>query len=293
MRKIIVNAPAKINLTLDVTGTDSRGYHTLDMIMHRISLYDKIYITPQKSGISLAVSKKGIPCNETNTAFKAAKLFFEYAQIDGGCDIYLSKHIPAGAGFGGGSADAAGVLKGLNYIYGAPLSEEALAQIALKIGSDVPYMLKEGLCRVRGTGEITEPLPPAPQLHLLCAMRCRYGISTQDVYKAYDEIGSSVHPDTEGFLAALYNNDINAFSQLGGNALSESAMAILPITGTALKKLQVANAKYAAITGSGSACFGVFSSRGEACRAVKYFGGIWHKVCTTVDSGITVSDTED
>lgn len=292
MKRIIVTAPAKINLTLDVLDTDSRGYHMLDMLMHRISLYDRIYITPQKSGITLASSKKNLACDETNTAYKAAKYFFEYARVDGGCDIYLSKYIPSGAGFGGGSADAAGVLKGLNHLYGSPLSEDVLNHIALKIGSDVPYMLKNGLCRVRGTGEIIEPLPSAPPLHLLCAMRCRYGNSTAKVYEKYDEIGSSSHPDTDAFLAALYENDIQAFPQWGGNALSESAIAVSPAAGTALKKLRAANARYVLITGSGSASYGIFPSRGEASRAVKYFNGMWHKVCTTVDSGIIVSEEE-
>ena len=292
MRRIVVTAHAKINLTLDVLDTDSRGYHMLDMLMHRISLCDRIYITPKESGITIASSKKNLACDERNTAYRAAKLFFEYARINGGCDIYLSKYIPMGAGFGGGSADAAGVLKGLNYFYGSPLSEEVLEHIALKIGSDVPYMLKNGLCRVRGTGEIIEPIPPAPTLHLLCAMRCRYTNSTKTVYAKYDEIGSASHPDTDAFLAALYENDIQSFPRWGGNALSESAIAVSPSTGTALKKLRAANAKYAIVAGSGSASYGVFSSRGEASRAVKYFSGIWHKVCTTGDYGITVSEEE-
>lgn len=264
----------------------------LDMLMHRISLCDRIYITPRESGITLASSKSSLACDETNTAFKAAKLFFEYSRIDGGCDIYLSKYIPTEAGFGGGSADAAGVLKGLNYIYGSPLSEEVLAHIALKIGSDVPYMLKDGLCRVRGTGEIIEELPPSPKLDLLCAMRSRYSNSTKDVYKKYDEIGSASHPDTDAFLAALYEKDIASFAQWGGNALSESAIAVSPATGTALKKLRAAGAKYVLVTGSGSASFGVFPSRTEASRSVKYFSGLWHKVCTTVDRGILISEEE-
>lgn len=294
MEKINITVPAKINLTLDVTGTDSRGYHILDMLMHRISLCDEISICKNSTGtVNLSLSVPYIPCDGRNTAYKAAVLFFEETALPCGCDIFIKKNIPSGAGLAGGSADGAGVLKGLNTLYGNPLSDEKLASLALKIGSDVPFMLKSGLCRVKGTGEIIEELPPTDNLCLLLAMPKYAPASTQKVYKTYDGLGSSVHPDTEKFLSSLYTKNYESLTLSGGNALTESTVSIVPKVGKLLYKMKSMHPLYTLMTGSGSVVYGVFDSIKSAKKAEKSFWCCWHRICTTVNSGIKISEVED
>lgn len=294
MDRINITVPAKINLTLDVTGTDSRGYHTLDMLMHRISLCDEISICKNSSGsVNLSMSVPYIPCDERNTAHKAATLFLKNCDLSCGCDIFIKKNIPSGAGLAGGSADAAGVLKGLNILFSSPLSDSELAHLAFKIGSDVPFMLKNGFCRVKGTGEIIEELPKTSSLALLLAMPKYAPASTQKVYKAYDTVSSRVHPNTEAFLSSLYAKDYGSLSLSGGNALTDSTVSLVPKVGKLLHKMELMHPLYTLMTGSGSVVYGVFDSIQSAKKAEKSFSGYWHRICTTVNNGIKTSEVKD
>ena len=130
MRSVTVLAPAKLNLTLDVTGTRPDGYHTLDMIMQAVSLRERVTLRRSR-GLSLSLPGSRVPANEHNTAYKAALAFFHGTGLLAGAAITVEKHVPVRAGMAGGSADAAGVLVGLNELYGAHLSMSELAYLCV------------------------------------------------------------------------------------------------------------------------------------------------------------------
>ena len=150
-RSVTVLAPAKLNLSLDVVGTLPNGYHDLDMVMQTIDLYEKITLR-RSHDLTLNLPGSFVPANDKNTAVKAALAFFAYTGLLAGVDMTIYKRVPVRAGMAGGSADAAGVLVGLNELYGAKLSMSELCAIGAGIGADVPFALMGGTCRVRGVG---------------------------------------------------------------------------------------------------------------------------------------------
>ena len=154
MKQVNVIAPAKLNISLDVTGVDEKGYHLLDMIMQTVSVFEKITLTKQDE-ISMTSNAKFIPTDDKNVAVKAAIKFFEYTGINGGVHIHIKKTVPIKAGMAGGSADAAGVIVGLDYMYGTKLSVDQLCEIGLKCGSDIPFMIHGGTKRIQLKTKLT------------------------------------------------------------------------------------------------------------------------------------------
>ena len=153
-----LKAYAKINLTLDVTGKREDGYHTLDTVMQTVSVWDELEIKKiNKPGIRLFCNREYLPVDTKNTAFRAAQYFFEHCGITGqGLTIHIRKYVPSRAGMGGGSADAAAVLHGLNKMFKANLPLETLVELGAKVGADVPFCVVGGTCRCQGIGEQVE-----------------------------------------------------------------------------------------------------------------------------------------
>ena len=286
MDSVNILAPAKINWTLDILSVDEKGYHLLDMLMQRITLYDSVSIKKQAEGIILKTNLKWLPVDERNTAYLSAKLFFEEAKIQGGCEIYIKKAIPSGAGLAGGSADAAAVLKGLNTLYNNPLNQKELSSLALKIGADVPFMLRSGLYRAQGIGEKLSKLADAPEIPLLLVMTKRESASTKKVYSAYDSIGSTIKPQTDDFICALQKADFEKMNEFGGNVLTDSAISIAPSIKNNIERLKNTSARFVSMTGSGSVVFGAFNTIEEAKQARKEFSDCWTCVCKTTPWGI-------
>ena len=286
----MVSAAAKINWTLDILSVDERGYHNLDMLMQRISLYDTIYINKEEGGIKLSSSLRWLPCDEKNTAYKSARLFYEKIEKAPECNIYIKKSIPSGAGLAGGSADSAAVLKGLNYMYGNPLKNEELDELALQVGADVPFMLRNGLYRAKGIGEKLERVSLERNYPLLLVMNKYQPASTKRVYGLYDEIGSTASPDTDGFIKALRSGNMNMMRSCGGNVLTESAVRIAPDILKNIEGLKEVGAQYAAMTGSGSVAFGVFKTREQAEEAKRRFGNMWCFSCVSFAGGIKIKE---
>lgn len=164
-----VKAYAKINLTLDITGRREDGYHLLDTVMQSVSLFDELELERGKEpGIRLRCDREYLPLDTKNTAFRAARYFFEYCGLQKeGLTVSIQKHIPSRAGMGGGSADGAAVLLALNEIYGAKLSLEALMGLGAKVGADVPFCIHGGTCRCTGVGELVQPAPELPDCFLV------------------------------------------------------------------------------------------------------------------------------
>lgn len=279
MQSITLKAKAKINWTLDIIGTNQDGYHVLDMLMQTISLFDKVEIIKQDQ-FKLTTDKRYIPCDERNTAFKAAQYFFDEIGKEKECLIKISKKIPSGAGLGGGSADAAAVLNGLNQLYDYPLSFEKLNELALKIGADVPFLLNGGFCRARGIGEQMQSLLPQKYV-LLLAMDFSAPVSTKNSYKLYDELQKEEHPDNDGFILALNKRDFDAMRTCGGNSLIVPSSQLAPRVPELIQKMYDSGASFASMTGSGSTVFGVFKSVDEALSAKENFFGVWCKAVYT------------
>lgn len=166
-----LKAYAKINLTLDITGRREDGYHTLDTVMHSVSVWDEVEIKRiNKPGIRLFCNREYLPVDTKNTAFRAAQYFFERCGITGqGLSIHIRKYIPSRAGMGGGSADAAAVLHGLNQMFRAGLPLEALVELGAKVGADVPFCVVGGACRCRALGNRWKRCPCCQSAGWCCA----------------------------------------------------------------------------------------------------------------------------
>ena len=262
-RSVTVLAPAKLNLSLDVVGTLPNGYHDLDMVMQTIDLYEKIILKTSRD-LRLSLPGSFVPANDKNTAVKAALAFFDYTGLLAGVDINVYKRVPVRAGRAGGSADAAGVLVGLNELYGAKLSMSELCAIGAGIGADVPFALLGGTCRVRGVGDLMKALPPCPDCRFVVVMPS-VGVSTPEAFARYDTMGSPVHPDCEAQEQAIRKNDLPAVCAAAGNALEHCSGAVE--TPAICEILRANGAITAQMTGSGAAVFGIFADESQARAA--------------------------
>ena len=209
MTTLYEGAFAKVNLTLDVLGKREDGYHDIQSVMQTISVRDDIEIDiGTGKPWNLLCSVDDVPTDERNLAWKAAKLFFDTTGKDpDGIEIRITKRIPSGAGLGGGSADAAAVLRALNRHYDHPFSIFALAELGGKIGSDVPFCVICGTALVEGRGERLRKLPDMPDC---CFVICKpeFSCSTPELYQKLDSVSIARHPDNRAMESALLAGDL-------------------------------------------------------------------------------------
>lgn len=250
-----LKAYAKVNLSLDVTGKRADGYHTLCSVFQSVSLCDIVEISKADS-ISVRCSDSSLN-GEGNLCFKAAVSFFETAEISGGADIFVEKHIPLAGGLGGGSTDAGAVLRGLNEVYGKPLSEEELLKIAVTLGADVPFCMSGGTKLCEGIGEIMTELPLLPDCCIVIAKKGQKS-STKDMYRALDSDTDRKKSDVEkikaglekGNLANIFAGAYNCFESVSHpTALNE-----------ARKVAARYNTVYCGLSGAGPSVISVFDN---------------------------------
>jgi len=209
MTTLYEGAYAKLNLTLDVLGKREDGYHDLQSVMQTISIRDDVEIDvgtgkPWK----LLCSVEDIPTDERNLAWKAAKVYCDTMKKDpNGIEIRILKRIPSGAGMGGGSADAAAVLRALNRHYGNPLSIFALAELGAQVGSDVPFCVLCGTAMVEGRGERVRKLPDMPDC-IFVVVKPDFSVSTPELYKKIDSVAIAHRPDNKAMESALLAGDL-------------------------------------------------------------------------------------
>lgn len=173
-----INAPAKINLGLDVIRRRDDGYHEVKMIMQSIRLFDRLTLKKTKTpDISLTTNLHFLPVNEDNLVYKSAKMLMEEFGISEGVSITLDKRIPVAAGMAGGSTDAASCMIAMNQLFDLGLSDEDLKERGVKLGADIPYCIQKGTALSEGIGEILSPLPPAA---VLSCTDCQAGLSCVD-----------------------------------------------------------------------------------------------------------------
>lgn len=266
MDSLVLNAKAKINLYLDVTGKRADGYHLLETVMHTVSLCDTVTLTKTgSSGIEISCSDPLIPCNEKNIAYKCAAAFFDKTGISSrGVSIDIIKRIPSQAGMGGGSADGAAVLTGLDRLFETGLSEGELISIGARIGADIPFCIKGGCGYCTGIGEIIEPLPAICGCVLIG--KGQAGISTAEAFGKIDSLGSGI--GITGIKQIFGNvsllTDIAPFCR----NIFDDVTSLEEVTD--IKRIMTENgAVCSAMTGSGSAVFGLFESEAGAADALE------------------------
>ena len=258
MQSLKIKANAKVNLSLSVLGKREDGYHELDTVMQSISLYDTVYIE-KSNKIAVECGEFG---GEDNIAFKTAKAFFKASGINAGADIKIEKRIPSAAGMGGGSADAAAVLVGLDKLYEAKLSYEKLLKIAVKLGADVPFLIRGGTARAKGIGEILEPIKPIGGCYFLIA-KGENKPSTGEMFRLLDSADYN-KPDIEKTATAINSQDMVSLL-----ASMDNSFAALWRESRIKAELLKTDADAVSLSGSGPAWFAVYLDKNRAVAAEK------------------------
>lgn len=269
--RIEVMAPAKINLALDVTGVRPNGYHDVRMIMQSIRLCDKVSLKAiAKKEIILKNSHAFLPTGKGNLAYDAAELFLAKSGIDSGVFIEVEKNIPIAAGLAGGSTDAAAVLCGLNELFETGYSEEALREMGLSLGADVPFCIMGGTALAEGIGEELTRLPAAPSFYVVL-VKPETGVSTKEVYTRLSLEEATAHPDVDGMLAAIRAGDRDGMLARLGNVLEPVSRQICPEIADIEAELKSLGANGVLMSGSGPTVFGLFTDQTLASLAFKSF----------------------
>lgn len=290
MRSLTMSAYAKINTYLDVISKRPDGYHNIESIMRSVSLCDEITVTYHGDGnnISLFCSDPRLPTDEKNLAYKAALTFEKCTGVSADLSIHIEKNIPFEAGLGGGSSDAAAVLRALNSLLGTALDNAELAAIGARIGADVPFCVYGGCAAVSGIGEKIHPICNAPECYAVVAIDGE-GISTPYAFglldKKYDDFKEYVPAnDIASVCAAYERRDYRAICENAFNLFEE---VVLPSHSRAaqLKKLLTDNGADASLlSGSGPSVVALFNKqdRAECAASALRACGIKAWVCQTV-----------
>lgn len=261
MTTLYEGAFAKVNLTLDVLGKRPDGYHDLQSVMQTISIRDDVELDIDTGKPwTLSCSAEGIPEDDRNLAWKAAKVFCDKLGKDpNGLSIRITKRIPSGAGLGGGSADAAAVLRALNRFYNSPLSVFALAELGAQVGSDVPFCTLTGTAMVEGRGERLRPLPPMPDCTFVVC-KPDFSVSTPELYRKLDTVAIPVRPNNRAMESALVAGDLQAVADQVYNVFDP----VVTAEHLELNYIKSICNNYGSLgqqmTGSGSAVFAIMPS---------------------------------
>ena len=281
-KKLRLQAPAKINLFLEVLGKRGDGYHEIETVMQEIDLADTLEIEEIGKGIELDCTDTEIPCNEGSLVWKAARLFKEELGIRKGVRIHLEKKVPVGAGLGGGSSDAAAVLKGLNTLWQTGIGEERLMDMAARLGSDVPFFILGGTAICHGRGEKVKPLtvgrqapnppqadsgqghPPRQEGFYYTLLYPGIKISTATVYQNLKIDLTKGRKDVSFLLSALGSGDPKSLGQLLFNRLEAVAFGLHPELQEIKNLLESYHPCGVLLSGSGSCIYGLFKTGREA-----------------------------
>ncbi len=272
-----IEAFAKLNLTLDVLGRRPDGYHDLRMVMQTVDLADALTLEEAPDGtLSVRSGLPFLPTGEKNLAAAAALRFWEALGAERrGLAITIRKRIPVCAGMGGGSSDAAAVLRALNREAGEPFSPAELARIGERVGSDVPYCVLGGTALAEGRGERLTPLPALPACWVVVC-KPEFSVSTPELFAKIDSVRPRCRPDTEGAVAALAAGDLGGVARRMYNVFEDVLPERHRARVAAIKhELIQCGALGANMTGTGSAVFGLFSDRTTAeaaCERLREFG---------------------
>ena len=258
-RSVTVLAPAKINLFLQILGKRPDGYHEIHSLMQTINLYDTLRVTTAESGISLTCDDPTLPSGPSNLAWRAARLLLDRSKLDSGVSIDLQKRIPTGAGLGGGSSDAAAVMKAINELHDLGISSQQMMEWGAELGSDIPFFFSSGTALASGRGEKIESIDTFMGYFVLLIIP-NFPISTKDAYQGlrlyltnFSRRGDiDIKASGAIFFKTLYRI---------GNDFQQQAVTIHPELESCMKVLYRGGAGYVALSGSGSAFFGLFEQQ--------------------------------
>ncbi|MGG1680130.1 4-(cytidine 5'-diphospho)-2-C-methyl-D-erythritol kinase [Neobacillus sp. NRS-1170] len=254
--KLLVKAPAKINLALDVLHKRSDGYHEVEMIMTTIDLADRVELTLlNKDQIHILSHNRYVPDDQRNLAYQAAQLLKTRFQVKKGVMIAIEKTIPVAAGLAGGSSDAAATLRGLNKLWDLGLSLDELAELGSEIGSDVSFCVYGGTALAKGRGEMITELPPPPTCWVILA-KPFIGVSTAEVYRRLD-INRMSHPDIGQMVGAINSRDYQRVCQNVGNVLEDVTLNLHPEVAQIKEQMKRFGADAVLMSGSGPTVFGI------------------------------------
>ncbi len=277
--KITINAPAKINLFLDIIGKLDNGYHSLFMVMQSVGLSDDITVELcEEKGIFLTCSDGRLPTDEKNIAYKAAKKFCDKAGIEPSFKIHIEKKIPFAAGLAGGSADAAGVIVGLNELLKTNFSQMELCDIGLSVGSDVPFCIVGGTCLSQNTGGVLSALKPLKDCYIVLA-KPEAGVSTAEAYAAADN-AHIYKPDSMRMLDACEKGDFKGVCKYAGNVFEQ--VIEVPERVEFKQIMRECGASLCQMSGSGPTVFGLFENKKDAEVCAEKLKGVCPNVFVTV-----------
>lgn len=268
MESITEKSRAKINLSLDILGVLPNGYHEVEMIMQQIDLYDLVTVERIPSGIVVSSNLYYLPTDQSNIAWKAAKLLIDACGIESGVKIHLEKKVPVAAGLAGGSANAAAVMRAMNRLFDLGLSTEKLMEMGLTLGADVPFCFLEGAAVARGIGEKLEPIKGLQNVWVLLS-KPNLGVSTREIYKAYDKHQVSRHPNTPLLIQATAASDIPCLTKEMYNVLEEVTTSLYPTVSEVKRRIHQSGAQAVMMSGSGPTVFGLFTHYDRAQKAEK------------------------
>lgn len=287
LEQITIAAPAKINLSLDITGKLENGYHALDTIMQTISIEDKITLAKTGRQISVLCDHPQVPQGNGNICHKAAEAFFEKTALEGSVIITIDKNIPVAAGLAGGSSDAAAVIKGLNLLYGTGLTQREMCEIGLKCGADVPYCIVAGTCRAKGIGEKLTKLPSFAGVYIVLVVP-DFFVSTAWAYKNYDLNKTDEKPRTEELISYIRGRDIKNTAERMVNVLESVTAKKHPEIQEIKNDIKKSGACGSVMSGSGPSVFGLFENEEKARIAFSVIREKYNRsyLTLTVDGGI-------
>jgi 4-diphosphocytidyl-2-C-methyl-D-erythritol kinase len=259
IREVRLKAFAKVNYALDVLGLRADGYHEVSTVMQSISLADELELRRAAGGFDLSLEPEEVAIGpqERNTTYLAWKALQRLTGEEFPVKLTLRKEIPTGAGLGGGSADAAAVLVGLNELFSLGLQVDEMRGIGARIGADVPFCISGGTALGEGIGEILTPLP-APPAHLLVVAKPPGSADTAGIYRAYDEAKTESTNSVKPVVSALCSNSLPALAAAVGNDLAPVTKGIIPEVAKLERTLLASRALGASMSGSGTAVYGIF-----------------------------------
>jgi 4-diphosphocytidyl-2-C-methyl-D-erythritol kinase len=259
MREVRLRAFAKVNYALDVLGLRADGYHEVSTVMQSISLADEVELRHAAGGFDLSLEPEEVEVGpqERNTTYLAWKALQRLTGKELPVKVTLRKEIPAGAGLGGGSANAAAVLVGLNELFALGLRVDKLRGIGARIGADVPFCISGGTAMGEGVGEILTPLP-APPAHLLVVAKPLRSADTAGIYLAYDEAKTESTNSVKPVVSALRSGSLPTLAAVVGNDLAPVTRGIIPEVARLEQTLLASGALGASMSGSGTAAYGIF-----------------------------------
>lgn len=275
MRETTERAYAKLNISLDVTEKRDDGFHNMVMVMQTVSLGDDIRITLNDGGcVRAKTDLHFIPGDERNLAVKAALRYLaEIGETRRGAEIEIKKRIPVGAGMGGGSADAAAVLRAMNRLFDGRLDGARLTEISGDVGSDVPFCVGGGTALAEGRGERLTPLPDFPDCAFVIC-KPEFSVSTPELFRKLDMLRSRHHPDTAGIIEALRAGELGQICRRMYNVFEYVDDRRMRTVAELKGALLDAGALGAVMTGTGSAVFGIFPDKAQADRALAALDGM-------------------